>query len=55
MTHITAYDKRGGVAYNFRTPDNLTPEEINKDLRDWGVNPETDRVFINGEEIYAHR
>lgn len=48
MTHITAYDKRGGVAYNFRTPDNLTPEEIDKDLREWGVNPETDKVVING-------
>lgn len=49
MTHITAYNKMGKATYNFRTPDNLTPEEIDKDLRDWGVNPETDKVVINGD------
>lgn len=47
MTHITAYDKRGKVVYNFRTPDNLTQEEIDKDLADMCVDRNTHRIEIN--------
>lgn len=49
MTQITAYDKRDKVVYNFRTPDNLTQEEIDKDLADMCVDRNNNQVVINRE------
>ena len=51
MTSIIAYDSRGGVAYRFTTPRNLTPDEIEQDLKDWAVDKATHKVVVNGAQL----
>lgn len=46
MTTIEAYDSRGKRVYHYSTPRNLTEEEINQDLQDWAVNPETHDILV---------
>lgn len=50
MTDIRAFNSRGKEVYHYATPLDLTDEEINKDLRDWGVNPETHNVMVKRDE-----
>lgn len=49
MTEITAYDKRGNVVYHYSTPQALSQEEIERDLREWGVSAKQHTVKVNNE------
>lgn len=49
MTTIEAYDSRGKRVYHYSTPRNLTPEEIEQDLKDMCVDRATHKVVINGK------
>ena len=48
MTTIEAYDSRGKRVYFYSTPRNLTPEEVEQDLKDMCVDRATHKVVING-------
>lgn len=50
MTTIEAYDSRGKRVYYYSTPRNLTPEEIEQDLKDMCVDRATHKVVINGKQ-----
>ena len=49
MTTIEAYDSRGKRVYHYSTPRDLTPEEVEQDLKEWGVDRATHKVVINGK------
>lgn len=55
MTEITAYDKRGNVVYHFSTPQALTQEEIERDLREWGVSDNNHTVKVNNKLWNANK
>lgn len=50
MTEIIATDKRGKVVYHYSTPRTLSQEEIEQDLREWGVEKSKHTIIINGEK-----
>lgn len=49
MTTIEAYDSRGKRVYYYSTPRDLTPEEVEQDLKDMCVDRATHKVIINGK------